>query len=337
MDYSVNSKNIINKVNRISKLNITIFTCFLFLIFFSSSVVACLEVTLNKNKFITEEIFQAKIEIKNPVEELKREDIRFLNMRELPFKILKVNNELYFVYVNLNTIDGNYAFQVNALCSENGIIKTSSKTINFEVEADKVGNAYQNLITKIVRAENFGNTEENALAILAISDYDKGLSERIIPELKKKSFENFCWPGPLPNCKTKETALALMALDKMNESVNSRWLLSSQNTLNNGVWQVSAISNIIENSTCRINLLSGKNETIKVDMVNGKVEKEIIFTDESKAKVTVSCDTSGKLSGKLLYTYLGKINEFAMIRNEDKKISVEINNEKCWGLSLIHI
>ncbi len=96
-----------------------------------------------------------------------------------------------------------------------------------ETEAEKVDNAY-NFLADEVKAKGFGDVESAAFAILALKNFDSSLADDGIRELMQKSVNNECWPSP--QCKVKETALAMIALHEMGEDTSKvkAWLLARQ-------------------------------------------------------------------------------------------------------------
>ena len=124
-------------------------------------------------------------------------------------------------------------------------------------EQNKVDQAYECLGEKI---ENQGcgslSVEEQAFSVLATGDCEA--------ELKSGSSNNECWPSS--GCRLKDTALAILALERVGENTEDAedWLLSKKENPDDLIWYLEIDSN--EETQCTINYGSTEKKiTIKED------------------------------------------------------------------------
>lgn len=105
--------------------------------------------------------------------------------------------------------------------------------------------------------------EEQAFAMLALA-YDGGIQGELRSALSDSSHENLCWPSD-GGCTVKQTALALLALNHVNQATNEieNWLLDEDQTIapRDLVWYLQIDAS--EATECKIKHGDGS-RTIKI-------------------------------------------------------------------------
>lgn len=98
-------------------------------------------------------------------------------------------------------------------------------------EEQKINLAYQCIEDKIGTDCNSLTQEEQAFSILALGDYEDCRNEFL-----ENSNDEECWPSG--NCKLKDTAIALLALDRINEDTSKieAWLLAQTKPASDLTW-----------------------------------------------------------------------------------------------------
>lgn len=134
-------------------------------------------------------------------------------------------------------------YQIGVICfvfimfSSLGIVN-ALETVDLELNSTKINNAFSCLENKTVGKASSASFEEIAFVILAspkssvLSEYKSELISRkqVISENQE------CWPKT--NCKIKDTALALLALNHLGENTQKveNWLLSKNRTATDIIW-----------------------------------------------------------------------------------------------------
>lgn len=290
-------------------------------LFSVASSATALEIKPSKPSYLAGETFMADVN-GDFAEQLTVKNIFFYkdgSEIEPAFYIIQASKQQYFVWVNLQNA-GNYSFAVkNILYRENGILKGDSKDIDFEVKPS-INSFYQSLI-QTVESGWPSSVEENALALMALS-YDDSLALKGKTALIGKGKDGECWPAA--GCSVKETALAMMALDKINAAVKSEWLIDAQNNLDTGLWNLQATSAAQE---CKL-LINAESQNLNLSEGINTIDLDLKSKPET-VTVKLNCSVT---SSKVVHTYLGTITEFPM-QNAGSSSSITLNNKKCFGKS----
>ncbi|MFH0832009.1 MAG: hypothetical protein V1886_04065 [archaeon] len=285
------------------------------------------EIKLNKQTLLQGETFLAEINAEF-AEQLTVSNIFFyMNEKEIEpaFYLMQISKEKYFVWVDFSNT-GNYSFAVkNILYKENGVLKGSDKEAEFKVIASV--NSLHMLLQQDVKSKSWSSMpiSENALSLLALA-YDNELASQGKNALISKKIAEGCWnsyPSSSLPCTVKDTSLAIMSLDNINEETYNNWLIDSQNNLDTGLWslQINSAAQqdcklLINTAAQTLNLTQGTN-TIDIDL---KSKPETV-------NIKVNCSAE---SAKLIHTYLGMIKEFPLAVSSNEAV-ISLNNMKCFG------
>jgi hypothetical protein len=145
--------------------------------------------------------------------------------------------------------------QENDINGDEGAVGSSSD--------DAVEKAYSCLNSKVEdQCENL-SPEEQAFSLLALG-YNSKTQNECVSSLFDKSSDNKCWPSS--SCKLRDTALATIALDFVNEDTDKseEWLLSKTKQANL-VWYLQIDSR--EATTCKV---SYKGRDYNIDISQDK-------------------------------------------------------------------
>lgn len=286
------------------------------------------EITLKKQSYLPGETLQANISGEF-LDSIAVNNIFFVNSAGkevgLAFYMLKISDKEYWVYVDLPEQAGNYTFAVkNVLYKEDGVLKGNPKEIPFDIK-QTISYFYKDIIEKTTGKFSSLNTEGNALALLSLG-YNTALASQAKSALMSKKLTNNCWnPSSVPSlpCTIKDTALALFALK--DTGIDTSWFIDAQNNLDVGLWNLVVDSPIAQqcdvytNSGRKSANLTGGENVISLDLKNK--DDEVI--------IKINCSVA---SAKIVHTYLGKINEFQMSK-QDNSSAITLNNQKCFGQS----
>ncbi len=283
--------------------------------------VHALGISLQKSSLLPYETFVAEIngEFTNP---LDVKNIFFINKDtekeiQLPFYLLEITRQRYYVWVNMPETAGNYRFAIkNALYNEGGTLKGDEKSIDFEIKSS-LSSAYKSLQT--INWQSL-SVQDTALTLTALS-YDLVLTSAGKNALLSKTNYGTCWP--YSSCNTADTALALFALAKIKATTKTQWIVDAQNNLDIGLWDLAINSDsakscdyLINTERKTANLSTGAN-TFSLDLKNKAEEVRIL----------VNCSVT---SAKIVHTYSGSINEF-QLQQQSNSASISLNNKKCFG------
>jgi hypothetical protein len=296
---------------------------------------ACVNVTLSKSSYFPGETFQAEI-TGNFSQGLAYSNILFSRQeKEVPlyFSLIQISSDRYFVSFTLpiNNSVGDWSLDLrNVLCIENETLKVSSSKTNFSIQSSTTD--FFNLLVSKANSGWALSAEENAMELMALS-YNSQLSSNGKKELYLKSNSGECWPSG--TCDVKSTAMALLAMKNiLNETEKQKiinWLLDSQNSLAQGLWDV--VANSTSSGTCKLGINGNYYDVI----ISSGQSIESIGSKISYPEVNISLNCSIDLqSAKVVHTYLGKITEFPMqkeIAGGNYLFKTALNNKKCWGIN----
>lgn len=301
-----------------------LFILLIILIILSIQPTLALEINASKTSYLPEETFQVNISGEF-VAPLSVSNIFFIKQEkevELAFYLLKISDKEYWVYVDLPKQTGNYTFAIkNALYKEDGVLKGTEKKLEFEIK-QTISYFYSDIKEKITGKLQSLGIEDNALAVIALS-YDTFLDSQLKDALFNKKNAVGCWPSLLP-CTVKDTAIALFALKKTSANVDASWLIDAQNNLDIGLWNL-VISSIGDNQ-CDIYVDSEK-KAVNVSSGDNVVSLDLKNKPDDDVNIAVNCSVT---NSKITHTYLGKVNEFAM-QKENGVFTRKLNNKKCFG------
>ena len=294
----------------------------------SVSAQSCLSINLPKDNFFLGETFQAEISITNPLEDITIKSIEFFTGSRkalFPVRVVKVSNNLFYIYFTISQArEGDHVIKIRTFCEEGDIIIGAEESKDFKIEKERAGAGYRWLSQEV--SSVWGNTEENALAILALRNFDSDLAEIGVGRLKTKRVNSECWP--YPSCRVKETALSFVALQKSGDPASRirNWLLDAQNSLSIGSWHLALSS--VQNGTCELRI---NNQSETLVMENGRATKTLTFGDDEIYSVNVECNLT-LTEAKITHTYLGKVVDFSL-EEQAGIYRKDLSNEKCWGAS----
>ena len=121
-----------------------------------------------------------------------------------------------------------------------------------DTETQKVAASYKYLTNAVAGTWGSQDSENNALALLALA-YDDALAFDGKESLMSKSLHGSCWPSS--SCKIKSTALAMLALNRMGEDTDNvtAWIMSKQKAFQtSGIsWYLQLDSSAQTNCTVR--------------------------------------------------------------------------------------
>lgn len=294
---------------------------FLILLILVTPSVHALEINLQKGSLLPYETFVAEIngEFTNP---LDVKNIFFINKDtekeiQLPFYLLEITKQRYYVWVNMPETAGNYRFAIkNALYNEGGILKGEEKSIDFEIKSS-LSSEYKSL--QMINWQSM-SVQDIAFTLTTLA-YDSVLANAGKNALLSKTKDGACWPSS--GCNTADTALALFALAKVKAATKTQWLVDAQNNLDIGLWDLIINSDSAKSCDYLINTerktanLSAGATTFSLDLKNKAEEMQIL----------VNCSVT---SAKIVHTYSGSINEFQMT-TQLNSAGISLNNKKCFG------
>lgn len=132
---------------------------------------------------------------------------------------------------------------------------------------------------------------------------------------------------PKDACNNKDTALALLALKEttLDTTKTINWLLGSQNSIENGLWQIKIEAPSISNSSCNLG-------SDKIDISNGLGIKNLQLPQDEIIQLSLNCTVlDGTVSTQLSHTYLG--NAYIIYSSTKKEDIIKINNNGCFGVN----
>lgn len=284
----------------------------------------CLDIKIARGSYFSGETFQAEITA-NISKPLANENIFFYSggREYFPvFNLAQIASNKWVVYVDVPKNYGENAFAVQDVLCKDQILRTESKSAPFSVRKP-LDDAYSSVIGQTDGRWNSLDIEEISLALMALS-YDSRLALDGKNALMAKSFKSRCWPSA---CKVKDTALAILALNKMNskefESAKT-WLYDSENSIKIGLWDL--IIDSPANRICNLTINSNQRELILNKGIN-QIPLNYILPDDDEIILNLSCPLN---AAKVSHTYLGQVNEFSLASQEGI-FSIRLNNRKCWG------
>lgn len=286
-----------------------------------------MNIDIARSSYLPGETFQANI-TGEFVQPLTVNNIFFMMQGKeigLAFYLLKISNAEYWVYVDLPQQTGNYTFAVkNVLYKENGTLTGTEKEKSFEI-IQTTSSLYKDISDKTTGKLQSLSAADNSLLLISLK-YDNNLVLQARDALLNKKISGECWNPSSPSsppCTVKDTALALFALKKISYDADASWLIDAENNLDVGLWNL--VINSQSEKQCDLYVNSEK------DAVNLTSGENVINLDlKSKpddVNVIVNCSA---MNAKIVHTYLGKINEFAMQKQGDSFIKT-LNNKKCFG------
>lgn len=302
---------------------ISLFIVFLFLLY----SVSAFEVSPQKQNYVIGETLIVKIQ-GNFQQELNENNIVFKKSgTEIPFlfNLLKFNSNTYYLYSILESA-GNYEIVVkNVLYESEGSFKGEPVSASFVVN-HSFSSIYIDLINSITNWDSL-SVEENAWALIALS-FDSNLSSLGKSALMRKSKNRVCWPSP--NCSVKETALAILALSKVDPSLTSlpaEWLADAENNLNIGAWSMEFSSS--EAMSCTLSIL---NSTSSKNVLVGPNSIELnLRNSPENVTILLSCPSVSPISNyKIVHVYKGAVTEFNLTKTNEG-LSISLNNQRCFG------
>lgn len=285
------------------------------------------EIKLDKQTFLQGETFLAEINAEFSEQLSVRNIFFYMNEKEIEpaFYLLQISKEKYFVWVDFS-VQGNYSFAVkDVLYKEDGVLKGSDKEAGFKVLASV--NSLHLLLQQDIKAKPWSSmtVSENSLSLLALA-YDNTLATQGKTALTSKKIADDCWnPSPsssLP-CTVKDTSLAIMSLDNLNEETHNEWLIDSQNNLDTGLWSLQVNSAVQQDCKLLINTAS---QTLNLSQGTNTIDINLKSKPET-VSIKVNCSAE---SAKLIHTYLGMIKEFSL-EVSSNEASISLSNMKCFG------
>lgn len=266
-----------------------------------------IEVKLSKENYEVGETIQLELIFSQAP--LRNFDISLVKEpHEIPIGAItiKLTDKRYFIYFDIpqNIEKGNYKVKID--------------NVIFLVEGDLVetfaeGNLFINNVNPAfywIKEQKKDTTEEILFSTLSLANAGLNPSQSIFLEE-----QDILGCFPKENCNVKDTALGLIALNKLNLDTTKtlNWLKGAQNDISLGSFKISITST---NNTCQINQ--------DVFDINGVEE---IITEEETVSVNCSSQPSNI---KLIHTYLG--NSYELESTNEKEITFNINNEGCFGI-----
>ncbi len=298
-------------------------------VFLSNSAFAqeseCLEVKLARSTYFSGEVFQAEIS-GNFIKALTSDNINFYlgDQKYYPiFNLKQLSSNKWILFFNVPKKYGDNYFEVSkVLCKDP--LREESKKISFIIKKpfDEI---YSEISEEVYGKWNKLDDEEKALALMDFY-YNEDLKKEGEKALLLSSYEERCWPSDL--CKTKETALAYLALKSINSSKTEKvldWLKDSENNVELGLW--SLVLSSTKDQFCEL-LINNISTTLNVN--SGTNAISINFPEDSQKDDQILLSLNCSLeNAKLSHIYKGIIHDFPLIFNESWKIN--LNNQKCWG------
>ena len=280
----------------------------------------CFSVKLSKQSYLSGETFQA--EITGSLEKaITINDLHFYegNKEYFPaFDLEQIANDRWVAWTKTPTRYGENKFSVTALCKED-ILKEETIESNFLIQRP-LQEAYSWLTNQVDERWPTLTSDEASLTLLAI-EYNSKLHEKGEISLLTKSNVHTCWPSA---CELKSTSLAAVALKgNVQEEQIKNWILDAENKIDIGLWDLLISSN--EEQTCNLTI---NEETQQLNLNLGfNLPISLTLPDDPEITVSTTCAAS---STRITHTYLGSVNEFALLKN-GTEYTTNINNQKCWG------
>ncbi len=280
-----------------------------------------LDISLQKGSLFPHETFFTEINGEF-IEPVTVKNIFFINKDtekeiQLPFYLLEITKQRYYVWVNMPEVAGNYRLAIkNALYREGETLKGEEKGIDFEIRTS-LSSVYKSLQT--INWQSL-SVQDTAFTLTALA-YDSTLANSGKTALMSKTKDGTCWPYSA--CNTKDTALALFSLAKIKAATKTQWIVDAQNNLDAGLWDLVINSDaakscdyLINTERKTANLSAGAN-TFSLDLKNKAEDVQIL----------VNCSVA---DAKIVHTYTGSINEF-QLQKQINSTSISLNNKKCFG------
>lgn len=188
------------------------------------------------------------------------------------------------------------------------------------------------LASNFVSEQTTPDIIEKSYQVLSLNFYDPTTADKIVTQIKAAG--NNCWPT---SCKVKETSLALMALTKRGEIIDTSWLLNQQIASTSGKWylQISTSSKgsckiSYDNQDTIINVDSGelstplcKTKTTKLDI--SSCIKPNLLSNPSQ-KIIIDCEDLGSTPIISLLNQEGNTYYIIDKAIESQKLTLYINN-----------
>ncbi len=157
----------------------------------------------------------------------------------------------------------------------------------------------QEQAANFVSEQSSADTITKAYQVLSLSFYDPTTADKIATQIKSAGTN--CWPT---SCQIKDTSLALMALHKRGESIDTSWLFLQQTASTSGKWYLQIDTSAV--GTCKIsyddketivNIDKGELSTSNCKTKSTKLDinsciKPNLLSKPSK-KIIVDCDELG--------------------------------------------
>lgn len=190
----------------------------------------------------------------------------------------------------------------------------------------------QELASNYVSEESSADMITKAYQVLSLSFYDPTTADKIATKIKAAG--TTCWPT---SCQIKDTSLALMALYKRGESIDTSWLFSKQTASTSGKWYLQIDTSAT--GTCEvsyddeetiINVDKGELSTsycttksTKLD-INSCIKPNLLSTPSKK--IIVDCDELGSTPTISLLNQEGTAYYIIGKAVKNAKLTLYINN-----------
>ncbi len=211
-----------------------------------------------------------------------------------------------------------------------------------EIDVDK---AFSWLLSKQIDGSYNNNVIDTSAAILALTNSGAvGEAKRSIDYLLTQKNPASCWPRL--NCRVKETAFALLALDSANQPVEDviKWLKDAQSsTSTKGKWWLQ-IANA-QNGACTINYKKDSTEVTKqLAIEDGKfpscnnnnwldlnscLEPNLLIRYPS---MTFDVDCSGINANIIIVLLFNVGNTYTFVENVESSTATVTVDNNCYGL-----
>ncbi len=173
---------------------------------------------------------------------------------------------------------------------------------------------------------------EKSFQVLSLSFYDPTTADKLITEIKATGTN--CWPI---SCKIKDTALALMALHKRGETIDTSWLLNQQTASTSGKWYLQISTSAtgsctasFNNEDTTININAGElstsycpTKTTKLD-INSCIKPNLL--SQPSKEIIIDCTNLGSTPIISLLNQEGNTYYIIDKASETQKLTLHINN-----------
>jgi hypothetical protein len=226
-----------------------------------------------------------------------------------------------------------------AIAQNNSDNQSLQDTTTQQQDSSKINKGFACLEDEVEGECSSLSIQEIALTVLASPKED--ILDECVDALKAKQSSTGCWPSG--SCKTRETALAILALHHIGENTDKaeKWLVSKNQTADDLIWYLEQDSN--DKTQCKISY-SGEDYTINIDD-NKKIDSNAgscltravsnfwlrVSSDCYNKEFAVSCDK--KFIATLLYQHKDSPTLYVLKNTESEPAFGTINlkiNAKCF-------